>query len=98
MDYIVFLDIPAGCHIGLTIEWVRQFFETREDKTRAFVRLCIDLQTPIPSRLVKAKEDALKDAVIDQLIDPTLWVNKSIVIVFRGTNYGIRLDEERKPI
>lgn len=98
LHFIVFLDIPAGCHIELSVEWVRQFFEKREDKSRGFLRLCINLDTPIPSRLVKIQEDALKDAIIDQLLDPTFWLSKKLVIAFRGTPYAIILDENRLPI
>ncbi len=98
MQYVVFLDIPPGLHIGISIDWVKQFFQNRDDSSRAFLRLCINLQTPIPSRLVKDQEDKFKDAIIDQLIDPTFWINKSIFIAFRGTPYGIMLGHDRRPI
>lgn len=98
MDFIVYLDLPAGFHIGITVEWIRQFFIKREDPNRALLRLCINLQTPIPSRMVQKEETAFKDAIIDQLLDPSMWNDTQIILVFRGTNCGIRLDKNRKPV
>ena len=95
--YKIDLKIPAGFAIEETIHAVFRFFETSGSECANTVAECLDIDIPIPVRIVSESLKALQQDCLKALLNPDKWVNKELMIVFEGNNTSIFLDEKRTP-
>ena len=91
----VYLQIPTGSNISLTIQSIIDFIEGSNESGREVLINCIPIPMIVPSRLVSKDIASLKEAIVKSILNPDGWVRKPLTIAFVGRPEVIELDANR---